>query len=102
MSQVRRVQIYRALNRPNLFMGGERKLVQSLLAFLGVVVVSNPASLPTWAIVGTVYFLCLSGLRKLAKKDPMFSRIYQRQLRLQPYYPPRRGVEAKRPRRTLG
>lgn len=102
MTLERRVPIYRALNRPNLFMGGERKLVQSLLAFCGVVLVSNPVSLPTWVIVGAVWIGCLSGLRKLAKKDPMFSRVYQRQIRLQPYYPARRGVEAKRPVRTLG
>jgi type IV secretory pathway TrbD component len=83
-------------------MGGERKLVQSLIAFCGVVGVSNPASLLTWVIVIGVYLLCLQGLRKMAKKDPMFSRIYQRQLRLQPYYPARRGVDAKRPQRSLG
>lgn len=102
MQPARRVPIYRALNRPNLFLGGERKLVQSVLAFCGVVLVSNPVSLPTWGIVGIVWFMCLHFLRQLAKKDPMFSRVYQRQLRLQPYYPPRRGVGAKRPYRTLG
>ncbi|MCD0253092.1 VirB3 family type IV secretion system protein [Xanthomonas campestris pv. campestris] len=98
----RRVRIYRALNRPNLFMGGERKLVQSLLGFSGVVLVSNPVSIGTWLVVGLVYSCGLYGLRRLAKKDPMFSRIYQRQLKLQPYYPPRRGLDAKRPVRTLG
>lgn len=102
MADARKVSIYRALNRPNLLMGGERKLVQSLMAFCGVVGISNPASLPTWAIVGTVYFVCLGALRKLAKKDPDFSRVYQRQLRYQPYYPSLRGVDAKRPRRLLG
>jgi Type IV secretory pathway, TrbD component len=102
MNPERRVPIYRALNRPNLFMGGERKLVQSLIAFCGVVLVSNPVSVPTWVIVGAVYLVGLGSLRKLAQKDPMFSRVYQKQRRLQPYYPPRRGLDAKRPPRTLG
>lgn len=102
MASARKVPIYRALNRPNLFMGGERKLVQSLMAFCGVVLVSNPASLGTWLIVGSVYGGCLMALRKLAAKDPRFSEVYQRQLRYQTYYPPKRGVDAKRPRRLLG
>lgn len=102
MAAARKVPIYRALNRPNLFMGGERKLVQSLMAFCGTVVISNPVSVGTWLIVGTVYFGCLMALRKLAAKDPRFSEVYSRQLRYQPYYPPKRGLDAKRPRRILG
>lgn len=102
MATARKTPIYRALNRPNLFMGGERKLVQSLMAFCGTVLVSNPVSPVTWLIVGSVYFGSLVALRKLAAKDPRFSEVYRRQLRYQPYYPPRRGLDAKRPRRILG
>ena len=102
MRDARKIPIYRALHRPNLFMGGERKLVQSLMAFCGTVVVSNPASPMTWLIVGTVYAGCMAGLRKLAKKDSRFTEVYQRQLKYQSYYPPLRGLDAPRPRRSLG
>lgn len=102
MSAVRRVPIYRALNRPNLLMGGERKLMQSLMAFCGLIFISNPVSLVTILVVGAAFVGGVKGLRRLAKLDPMFTSVYQRQLKMQPYYPPRRGVDAKRPRRTLG
>jgi type IV secretory pathway TrbD component len=102
MDAVRRVPIYRALNRPNLLMGGERKLMQSLMAFCGLIFISNPVSLMTILVVGAAFVGGVKGLRRLAKLDPMFTRVYQRQLKMQPYYPPRRGVDAKRPRRTLG
>lgn len=102
MHDARKVPIYRALHRPNLFLGGERKLVQSLMAFCGTVIVSNPASPITWIVVGSVYFGCMAGLRKLGKKDPRFTEVYQRQLKYQRYYPPKRGLDAPPPRRTLG
>ena len=89
MQDARKVPIYRALHRANLFMGGERKLVQTLMAIAGTVLVSNPASPTTWLIVGTVYGACLAGLRKLAKKDPRFSEVYRRQLNDHSSYPPR-------------
>lgn len=102
MESARQVPIYRALNRPNLFMGAERKPVQTLMAICGTALVSNPASLATFLVVGGVYFSCLYALRKMAAKDPRFTEVYTRQLRLQPYYPPRRGLDAKRPKRVLG
>lgn len=102
MAETRKIPIYRALNRPNLFMGGERKPVQSLLAVCGTVLISNPISPVTWVLVGLVYGSVLLALRKLAAKDPRFTEVYARQLRYRPYYPPRRGVDAKRPRRVLG
>lgn len=102
METARQVPIYRALNRPNLFMGAERKPVQTLMAICGTVLVSNPASLPTYLIVGGVYFGSLLALRKLAAKDSRFTEVYSRQLRFRPYYPPRRGLDAKRAKRVLG
>lgn len=98
----RRVRIYRALSRPNLVQGGERKAVQTLMALAGTALISNPLSPVTWVVVGAAYVGGLRALRNLAKKDPKFSEVYQRQIRLQPYYPPRRGLDAKRPRRVLG
>ena len=48
----RRVRIYRALSRPNLVQGGERKAVQTLMALAGTALISNPLSPVTWVVVG--------------------------------------------------
>lgn len=102
MRSLRQLPIHRALFRPNLFMGGERRLVMTILIFTGIVIMSNTASLWTWGIASTLLGISLYGLRKLAKRDPLFPDVYKRQLRYQPYYPPNRGVDAPQPRSRLG
>ena len=83
-------------------MGGERKLVLSLIVFVGLILISNVASVTTWVVGVALYAGGLAGIRKLAAKDPRFSEVYARQLKYQPYYPPRRGLDAPRVRRRLG
>jgi type IV secretion system protein VirB3 len=85
---LRRTPIYRALHRPNLFLGGERELVlitAILCAGVGVsslTVFGAAASLLVWT-------LCIGLFRLMAKSDPQLSRIYLRQLHHRPYYPAR-------------
>lgn len=102
MDEPRKVPIYRALHRPNLLMGAERKLMQTLIAFCGLVLISNPLSLVTWSVIAVAYGSCVAGLRKLAKIDPRFTDVYRRQVNYRPYYPPLRGTDAPRPKRELG
>jgi type IV secretion system protein VirB3 len=94
MSALRRTPIYRALHRPNLFLGGERELVLiTAIACAGVGV----SSLTVFGAVASllVWSLCIGLFRLMAKSDPQLSRVYLRQLRHQPYYPARslRGVK---------
>jgi type IV secretion system protein TrbD len=97
MRELRRVPIYRALHRPNLFAGGERRLSLTALLFCALIGISNLGSPLTWGIAVLVYSVTMFFLRKLAAKDPSFSYVFLRQISYQPYYPPRRGLDAPAP-----
>ena len=94
MSTLRRTPIYRALHRPNLFLGGERELVLiTAIACAGVGV----SSLTVFGAVASLFIwsLCIGLFRLMAKSDPQLSRVYLRQLRHQPYHPARSMRSAK-------
>lgn len=79
------IPFYSALNKPSLFMGGERELMMMglLLAFLVVYVNFSFLSL----VLSVVIWLLIStALRMMAKSDPIMSKIYTRQLKYQKYY----------------
>ena len=94
MSELRRTALYRALNRPNLFLGGEREPV----TITAVVCFGLPAAslnLPATGI-GLGLWVFLTGLlRMMAKADPNMSRIYLRQLNYAAYYPARARASRK-------
>ena len=88
MSGLRYTPFYRALHRPNLFLGGERELVMST----GVLCASLIISSQNWpaTIVGlTIWFVSLGVFRMMAKIDPYMVRVYLRHLKYQNYYPAR-------------
>jgi type IV secretion system protein VirB3 len=101
MRELRRVPIHRGLIRVILFMGGERRLTLTVLIFLGVVLMSNTASITMWVVVIAMFMGAMWGLRKLAKRDPQFTTVYMRQMKYQAYYPPKRGVDAPQPKSKL-
>jgi len=80
------IPIHSALNKPNLVLGGER----DLMLFTGLIsstMIFVALSLQS-AIIGIiVWFIFSSIIRKMAKSDPLMSKIYIRQLRYQHYYP---------------
>lgn len=91
MEELRHISIHRALNRPNLFLGGEREwvLFTGLIAFTLIAGVMSLAS----ALVGIIFwFSSLALLRRMGKADPMLSKIYFRQVQRQTYYPARTRV----------
>jgi len=94
MSELRRTALYRALNRPNLFLGGEREPVM----ITAVVCFGLPAAslnLPA-AAIGLGLWVFLTGLlRMMAKADAHMSRIYLRQLNYAAYYPARARASRK-------
>lgn len=90
---LRRIPIYRALDRPHLLLGGERTLVLMsilLCALMGLTAVSF------W-MVGValgLWVLLQLGFIGMAKMDAHFSEVYVRQLKYSAYYPPHSGIDA--------
>lgn len=88
MSQLRRTPFYRALHRPNLFLGGERELVM----FTALVCVGLIISSQNWIVTGicvALWCICIGFFRLMAKKDPYMSRVYLRHIKYKTYYPAR-------------
>lgn len=84
-NMLRATPIYRALHRPQLVLGGERELMLSVLLvslaliFLGM----NTISITIGIIVWSISAFCL---RKMAKADPLMSKVYKRQVNYNHYY----------------
>ncbi|OOZ38229.1 conjugal transfer protein TrbD [Solemya pervernicosa gill symbiont] len=86
--ELNRIPIHRAMNRPNLLIGGERELVlvsglmSATLAFAG-------SSIATIIAGALLWFGFLSMLRMMANKDPFMSKVYLRHIKYQSFYPAR-------------
>lgn len=79
--------IYRALHRPQQIMGGERELMLFSLLISGGLIVSALNMVAT--LTGSVlWFISVQALRRMAKADPVMSKIYLRQLKYGHYYGP--------------
>lgn len=84
---LRQTKIRRALHRPQQVWGGERELMLFSMLVAGGIIVAAMNLVAT--IVGAALWLvCVYGLRKMAKADPVMSRVYLRQLRYRDYYGP--------------
>ena len=90
MADLRQVPIYRALNRPNLLMGGDRELVlMTILSTLFLIVL-----LASWytVLIGTVIWLFgMWGLRGMAKADPLMRNVYLRHIKYAQHYDAKSG-----------
>ena len=88
MSGLRKIPIYRALNRSGLILGCDRELLLSsaLIATTMIFVAATILS----AIIGVMlWIVCFALLRKMGKADPQLRQIYLRHIKYQAYYPPR-------------
>lgn len=97
---LRKTRTRRALHRPQQVMGGERELMLFSLLVAGGVIVSAMNLVAT--VLGMmIWSVCAYGLRRMAKADPVMSKVYMRQLRFANYYAPfsrpSRIARAKRP-----
>ncbi len=87
MSELRQTPIYRALHRPNFVLGGDRKLMLSIMIGSGgmMFVFGNLYSF----VIGLVLGICgVYGLRKMGKADPLMLPVYMRQRKYKGYYAP--------------
>jgi type IV secretion system protein VirB3 len=88
MSDLRRTVIYRALHRPNLFLGGERELVLLTAVVCAGLPVSS-LNLVAGAIGLVLWIFLIAIFRMMGKADPVMSKVYLRQLSYAAYYPAR-------------
>ena len=78
--------VRKSLLTPMMFMGGERELSLMLILISVVLVVL----IQTWTalFLGSALYVCaMPLLRIMGKKDPQMSKVYQRSLAYQSYYP---------------
>lgn len=87
-------EIHESLNRPILFLGGERQLVLMLMVIAGVFIISL-AKIWTAVIGIALWVLGQWALSKAAKFDPQLSKTGPRSLRYRRYYPARATPFAK-------
>lgn len=86
MSELRRIPFHRALHRSNLIFGGEREWMILSLG-IGAILMITSMNLPSF-LVGAVFSLVsVTGLRAMAKADPIMSKVYRRQVAYRDYYP---------------
>lgn len=78
--------ISKALIRHNLVFGAESELVGSLGILCGVLVYAETGLL-NFVLAAILWFIGLYLLQRLAKKDPMFFKIYQLYFGYQNFYP---------------
>lgn len=86
MSELRRTPFHRALHRPNLIWGGEREWMIFAIGITCILMITsmNTVSFLVGAIFGLV---SVTGLRAMAKSDPIMSKVYRRQVAYRDYYP---------------
>lgn len=88
--ELRRIPVHSSLHRANLVMGAERELAlgSALAALLvgigGMSLVSAGAAIVFW-------FCVIWALRRMARADPMMSRVWLRHVRQQVFYSARSG-----------
>lgn len=88
--ELRRIPIHSSLHRANLVMGAERELAlgSALAALLvglgGMSLVSAGTAIVFW--VSTIWVL-----RRMARADPMMSKVWLRHVRQQVFYSARSG-----------
>ena len=82
---LRRLDIHRALSRPNLLMGADRELVliaglaSIILIFVVLTVASALFGIAVWTFV-------VAALRMMAKADPLMRRVYIRHISYRTFY----------------
>ena len=85
MEDRRTIPIHSAVNRPNLFMGGDRELVM----FTALLAVALIFAAQEWfaALFGVVLWsAALYLLRLMAKNDPQLRQVYLRHRRYRAFY----------------
>jgi len=98
MDAPRAIPIHQSLHRPELVLGGEREpvMLSSLLSILTGI--TGAASFTVLPVVGAVlfYFGMVLILRRMAKADPMMTKVWLRHVKYRHYYAARPSAWSKR------
>lgn len=88
MTGLRKTQIHKSVNRPNLFMGGDREavMVTAMLSAILIVVVMEWIA---FFIGVALWFGAVFFLRKAAEADPQMRDVYLRHIQYKKFYPAR-------------
>lgn len=85
METLDRVDIYTALNKPNLVFGADRELVLTTGVFCAALIFTGLTVITT--IIGLFLLMfCTFFLRLMAKTDPIMRHIFIRQIKYRQFY----------------
>lgn len=82
----RKIPIPQSLHRPSLLLGGERELVL-ITGLLSAVLIFITLSLPAIVMGLALWLMVIALLRRMAKADPILSKVYKRHIKYRGYYP---------------
>lgn len=83
--EARKVAIHQSLHRHNFVLGAERELVMTS-ALLALLVGVGGMTLISGLCAGTFWVSSIFVLRRMAKADPLMSKVWMRSIRQQDYY----------------
>ncbi|EPG0015542.1 conjugal transfer protein TrbD [Campylobacter coli] len=87
MEELQKIDIYSALNKPNLIFGADRELIL-MLGIVSFALIFTGATLLTSVIGIALFFVCGLLLRLMAKSDPLMRQIFIRQIKYKKFYYP--------------
>ena len=88
---IRSVPFHQALIRPELVMGGEREPVMGTTLFAGITAFEGIVQAEWIAVflAAVFYFSAIFAFRRMAKIDPMMTKVWGRYMQYQTVYPAR-------------
>ncbi|EDP6893716.1 conjugal transfer protein TrbD [Campylobacter lari] len=87
METLQKVDIYSALNKPNLIFGADRELIM-FVGLISFALIFAGVTLFTTIIGFLLFFVCGGLLRLMAKSDPLMRQIFIRQSKYKKFYYP--------------
>lgn len=88
MTGLRKTQIHKSVNRPNLFMGGDREAVM-VTAMLSAILIVVVMQWTAFFIGLALWFGSVFLLRKAAEADPQMRDVYLKHIQYKKFYPAR-------------
>ena len=85
MEELQKIDIYSALNKPNLIFGADRELML-ITGLISFALIFTGATLITSVIGIALFFVCGLLLRLMAKSDPLLRQIFLRQIKYKKFY----------------
>lgn len=85
MQDLQRIDIYSALNKPNLIFGADRELILTT-GVISFALIFTGLTLVTTILGFFLLFFCGFFLRMMSKSDPIMRHTFMRQLKYKTFY----------------